>query len=552
MADSRTCNAVEDGSQEIVLEQTITPSISLRGNNDKEVQILTEFAEFWKVPYLEGPFQGGKEILVSSGRISETEAKSHSSIIVFPSGLEESRNIAREYGLGAKTKETLLQLPVAPEVSVSIRTGVTEFSGQGIEPVINDGETPVLYRLSGTRVHLSSVDVVSEYERLVAGGLEEVPSRKFRLVTKIPFSYRAIPSFIRNRAFRAPNAVTELTNDKLAPVECLRVIFLASLVVAAERALPRIAFWRKGKSHALAITHDVETKLGLEDGAGRLADIESKLGVRSTWNVPSERYPLSSQLLISLATAGEVGGHDTKHDGRLIFENFENKVERVARCKSRLESLSKKEVRGFRSPLLQHGRELIDALGKAGFQYDSSTPSWEPLSPTSLKPHGVGTVFPFFVSTMLEIPVSLPQDHQLIRVSGLTVSEAVQELFRVSGWVRGVGGACVLLVHPDYEFGQPENREEYYRLLERFRSDPECEILTLGELARWWTHRANSKIETSNGDISINYRDKDWSGDLELELVTGYGRDGFKIVRIEDKMEIASPLRDAAREEEFS
>jgi hypothetical protein len=410
---------------------------------------------------------------------------------------------------------------------------VNEFSGPRIEPVISDGETAVLSKIHDTRAHISSVDLVSEYERLVSGGLEETPSRKFRLVTKFPFSYRAVPSFIRNRAFRAPNAVTELTEDKLSPVECLRTVFLASLVVSTGLAIPRIAFWRKGKSHALAISHDVETKLGLEDGAGRCADVESKLGVRSTWNIPSERYPLSSQLLISMASAGEIGGHDTKHDGRLIFESFENKVERVGRCKSRLESLCKREVRGFRSPLLQHGRELLDALGETGYMYDSSAPSWEPLSPTSLKPHGVGTVFPFFVSGVLEIPVSLPQDHQLIRVSGLTASEAVDELFRVSQSIRGVGGACVLLVHPDYEFGQPENTEEYYRLLEKFKSDPECEILTLGELAEWWTHRANARIETHNGNLSIQYGDKDRASDLELDLVTGYGRDGFKVSRLD-------------------
>jgi hypothetical protein len=144
---------------------------------------------------------------------------------------------------------------------------------------------------------------------------------------------------------------------------------------------------------------------------------------------------------------------------------------------------------------------------------------------------------------VLEIPVSLPQDHQLIRVSGLTASEAVDELFRVSQLIRGVGGACVLLVHPDYEFGQPENTEEYYRLLEKFKSDPKCEILTLGELAEWWTHRANSRIETHNGNVSIQYGDKDRSGDLELELVTGYGRDGFEVSRL-DSPEIALPLRE--------
>jgi hypothetical protein len=470
-----------------------------------------------------------------------TETRNGAGIIMFPTGPEDSRDIAKEYGLMLHTRDTLLRLPVSPDVSVSMRIKVNEFSGPSIERVISDGETPVLSKIRDTNVHLSSVDLVSEYERLVTGGLEEVPSRKFRLVTKFPFSYRAIPSFIRNRAFRAPNAVTGLTEDKLSPVECLRAVFLASLVVATGLAIPRIAFWRKGKSHALAISHDVETKLGLEEGAGRCADIESKLGVRSTWNIPSERYPLSSQLLISLASAGEVGGHDTKHDGRLIFESFENKVERVGRCKSRLESLCKKEVRGFRSPLLQHGRELLEALGKAGYMYDSSAPSWEPLSPTSLKPHGVGTVFPFFVSGVLEIPVSLPQDHQLIRVSGLTTSEAVEQLFRVSQSIRGVGGACVMLVHPDYEFGQPENTEEYYRLLEKFKSDPKCEILTLGELAQWWTHRANARIETRNGNMSIQYGDKDRPGDLELELVTGYGSEGFEVERLRDTSVIELP-----------
>ena len=551
MADSWAGVHVETRGQKIGLEPAIAQGIVLRGRQDTNVRVLRECAEFWKIPFVASPPREENQILVSSGMITRTEATTSAGVIMFPTGPEDSRDIAKEYGLTLRTRDTMLRLPVCPDVSVSMRTKVNEFSGPDIEPVISDGEIPVLSKIRDTRVLLSSVDLVSEYERLVTGGLEEVPSRKFRLVTKFPFSYRAIPSFIRSRAFRAPDAVTELTEDKLFPVECLRVVFLASLVIAGGRAIPRIAFWRKGKSHALAITHDVETRLGLEKGAGRCAEIESTLGVSSTWNIPSERYPLSSQLLISLASAGEVGGHDTKHDGRLIFESFENKVERVGRCKSRLESLCKKEVRGFRSPLLQHGRELLGALGEAGYMYDSSAPSWEPLSPTSLRQHGVGTVFPFFVSGVLEIPVSLPQDHQLIRVSGLATSEAVEELFRVSQWIRGVGGACVLLVHPDYEFGQPENAEEYYRLLEKFTSDPECEILTLVELAEWWTRRANSRIETHNGNVSIQYGDKGRPGDLQLELVTGYGRDGFKISRL-DSPKIASRHGDIRKEEEFS
>jgi hypothetical protein len=530
------------------LEPIVARPISISGENQREVRTLVDYAEFWKIPYNTGRSHEENEILVSSGPIPRTEAFDYPSVVMFPTGPEEARRIAEEYKLRLDTRETTLRLPITPRASVSLRTRLSEFSGAEIEPVISSGETPVLSRLRGTPVRISSVDLVSDYGRLVSEGLEETPSRRFRLISRLPFSYRAVPSFIRNRAFRSSRSTTEVTEDKISPVECLRVVFLASLVVSTGHAIPRVAFWRQGKSHALVVTHDVETQAGLENGAARISDTESKLGIRSTWNIPSERYPLSSQLLIALAATGEVGGHDTKHDGRLIFENLENKVERVGRCKARLELLAKKRIQGFRAPLLQHGRELLLALGRTGFQYDSSVPSWEPLSPTSLKPHGVGTVFPFSVSGVLEIPVSIPQDHQLIRVGGLSTSEAVEEILRVSKLVRGIGGPCVLLIHPDYEFGQPENAEEYYHLLRALKSDPQCEILTLGDLARWWTFRANSQIETIKGDTRIRYPEGgDQPGDLELELIMGYGSEGFEVTQF-DRPEFALMRGDKVRE----
>jgi hypothetical protein len=152
---------------------------------------------------------------------------------------------------------------------------------------------------------------------------------------------------------------------------------------------------------------------------------------------------------------------------------------------------------------------------------------------------------------MLEIPVSLPQDHQLIRVVGLTVSEAVQELLRVSARIREIGGICVLLIHPDYEFGDQENSEEYYRLLEGFRSDPECEVLTLGELSRWWTHREKAHIESSNGNLTIRYGDSGHADDLELEIVTGYGQEGFTVAN-PSPAEIETSSRERIKGEELA
>src|SRR5438309_8573732 len=159
-----------------------------------------------------------------------------------------------------------------------------------------------------------------------------------------------------------------------------------------------------------------------------------------------------------LKNSGEIGAHDTKHDGRLAFLNINEKTRRLKECKDRLEHLTGRQVRGFRAPLLQHSQQLTESASRAGFDYDSSCPSWEILSPTSLRAHGVGTIFPFESNGILEIPVSLPQDHQLIRIAGQRPSAAVDLLLRLSSWIRGLAGPCVLLVHPDYEFRSEERR----------------------------------------------------------------------------------------------
>jgi len=528
VADRRPVVPTQARSPEIELDQKFVP-IVLAGNDDNDLSILSEYAAFWKVPYTLRSQIDGKPIFFTSSPWKEIDTQDYRPVIISPTRIEGAREIARHFGLDVTFKETPVRLPISPGVSVSLQTRLYQFSGPDLEPVLKDGENILVNKILGSAVFILSVDLVSEYHRLMYGRMDENPNWRFRLLTRMPFSYRLIPSSIRNRFFKAKRSVTAFREELLGPIEFLRSLFLASLAIASKDPIPIIGFWRRGKSYALAVSHDVETQLGLEDGAGRLIEVEKELGIRSTWNLPTDRYPLSSQLVIALAQNGEVGGHDTKHDGRLFFAGITDKLDRVKRCRERLEFLSRRPVRGFRAPLLQHSRELVETLGKAGYEYDSSMPSWEPLSPTSLKPHGVGTVFPFLISGLVEIPVSMPQDHQLIRVGGLGVAAAVDQLLEVSRWIRKAGGACVLLVHPDYEFGQEEGRDEYLRLLTSFRSDPACDIMTLGEMARWWIYRQESYIDEEGMINTRSDENKNAIGELELELVMGYGLDGFKM-----------------------
>jgi peptidoglycan/xylan/chitin deacetylase (PgdA/CDA1 family) len=496
--------------------------IIIQAANPSDTKTLSDYAEFWKIPWRTSVEQGEKHTVFTTD--SQTAPTRQATVIVSPSGREAAERIARDHGLALNSKEASITLTAARDAEVSLRTNLYEFSGPNLDPVLQSGDLPILSKIRGTRIYLLGIDLVGEYASRISRGFDDKPSRKFWLATKLPFSYQSIPRFVRDRSFRTSEGTDQITNDKLGPIECLRTIFLASMVLSSG-PVPRIAFWKRGKSYALAVTHDIETEAGLQRGAPRLLNIERSLRIRSTWNVPSARYPLPPGSLDLLRENGEVGAHDTAHDGRLIFLGSEEKVRRLRDCKQRLEKLTGQEVRGFRSPLLQHNSELASATAKAGYSYDSSCPSWELLSPTSLRPHGVGTVFPFEISYTLEIPVSLPQDHQLIRVAGLEPSAAVDTWVRLSKWIRGLGGSCVLLVHPDYELAMEENIQEYRRLLETFASDPQCSIMTLGEMADWWKHRGRARWESEDGRLTMVSPEE--TTDLQAELVTGYGTDGF-------------------------
>ncbi len=501
--------------------------MGLRANMPENLSVLEGYADFWKNPHalLNDVNNSGTGLIFSAG---DSESNFEEPIVISPTGEEDAKSIAHKYGAELSIKEdSMIKLPFSKDASVSIRTRTYDFTGPGIEPVIKSGSNNVLSKLAGKKIFLLSIDLVNAYRRLMRG-IEDKPHRRFLIVSKLG-AYTLIPQFIRNRAFKKEDGLDDLREDTIAPVECLRTIFLASLVKAAESPVPVIGFWRKGKNYALAVTHDVETQEGMESGVWRLLGVEEKFGIRSTWNVPSDRYPLSKDTISKLAKVGELGCHDTRHDGKLVLVRPDEQAKRLHDCKDSLEEASGQSVKGFRSPLLQHNSQLVGILSKAGYEFDSSIPSWEVLSPTSLGPHGVGTVFPFISSGIVEVPVSLPQDHQLLRVIGLSPADTSSTLLKFSNWIGKLGGACVLLVHPDYEYGQPGNEAEYQKLLESLARSPACDVMTLGGIARWWKFRERIQWKLEDGRPSSDESRSD-SDKAQVRLATDYNeQNGFTL-----------------------
>lgn len=521
-------------------------SITLSAGVPENLSILIQLAEFWKIPYSQDTNDQANRVKVSSGIPIDEKTGGDEPVLIIPSSSEDFRELANKYHLRTAEKRATIRLPIAPGASTAVRTTVTEFQGSTLEPLLTAGAVTLVSRVQGTKENLVSLDMVTEYRRFLYEGLEDEPSRIFRLISSMPISYHLVPRPLRNWSLRRTRHAAKPDEESIGPLECLRTLFLASIVLASEGPVPRIGFWERGKEYVASVTHDTESRKGLEEGAPNLLDVETKLGIRSTWNLPSDRYAVSTPVLRDLAKVGDIGAHDTRHDGRLILVSLEAKTERATQSKRKLELTGNTTVLGFRSPLLQHSRELLTAVEKAGYEFDSSVPSWEPLSPTSQKPHGMGTVFPLQIDGLIEIPVTLPQDHQFLRIMGLSPRETVNELLHLSAWIRMIGGACIILVHPDYEFGQPEYQTEYARLLEEFRKDPQCKIMTMKEIARWWKMRNAAYIDISNGVASIRSGQNDPAvGTLDLQIVTGYGSSGFEIQR--DDSEATEMERQALR-----
>jgi hypothetical protein len=90
-------------------------------------------------------------------------------------------------------------------------------------------------------------------------------------------------------------------------------------------------------------------------------------------------------------------------------------------------------------------------LGDAGYTYDTSIPTWEPKHPDIMKPHGIATTYSLTLNGLTEIPVTVPQDHQLLHVLGLTPKEVIKKWLEMTSIIKNLGGICTFLIHPDYE-----------------------------------------------------------------------------------------------------
>jgi peptidoglycan/xylan/chitin deacetylase (PgdA/CDA1 family) len=256
------------------------------------------------------------------------------------------------------------------------------------------------------------------------------------------------------------------------------------------RGVPIVNFWPEGRRFAFVLTHDVEGPRGV-DNIGAVREVEERYGLASSWNFCAEQYPIPDGVFSRLRTAGcEIGLHGIDHQGRLFSSRarFEANLPKIHRY------LREWNAVGFRSPALHRNADWMPELG---CEYDSSFPDTDPFEP---QPGGCCSILPFFNGDLVELPVTLAQDHtvfEILRHSDIGVWT------QKSDWIIRHHGLVNVIVHPDYML-TPERLALYDELLAFLTAQDAGWPALPRDVARWWRTRSGLRCERQDDGVRIN------------------------------------------------
>ncbi len=251
----------------------------------------------------------------------------------------------------------------------------------------------------------------------------------------------------------------------------------------------------------------------------QLRAVEREHGLRSSWNLVPRRYDVPLPLVEELHAEGcEIGVHGLYHDGRDL-ESRERLLERLPEI---LEYASHWSAKGFRSPATHRQWRLMPLLP---FLYDSSYPDTDPFEPV---PGGACTWYPFLIEQLVELPITLPQDHTLFTILR---RNGASTWIEKAAYLRSRGGMALLITHPDYN-DDGLLGAAYGEFLDSFAADPTVWHALPCEVAIWWRQRAETSIQVKGGALAVI---GPAAADAVIELVRpGPDSSGILVERLAD------------------
>ena len=319
-------------------------------------------------------------------------------------------------------------------------------------------------------------------------------SRKFKLYYRLrPF----IPLLLRQLLQRKRNSGMEVPDAWYIPQDFIEQFSDGIALDLAEFGDQTIIHpWPERKNFATVLTHDVETAQGFHK-IDHLARMEESLGFRSSWHIVPHKYPVDVGLLKDLVDRGhEIGVHGYNHDGKLFTSKgiFDRRATKIN------DALLEYGATGFRAPMVHRN---LDWICELRIQHDASCFD---IDPFQAMPGGVGSIWPFIVNDVVELPYTLPQDHTLFVALG---QESVDPWLEKLAFIRRWSGMALVLTHPDYL--DTQNRLDLYeRFLDHLNMLDDHWRALPAEVTRWWRHRSQSKI-AQDGSIAGPAAEAGWA-----------------------------------------
>ncbi len=336
---------------------------------------------------------------------------------------------------------------------------------------------------TGPDTDITTDDHPSEYylhERYIrrSGGKKRLLGAYYALRPLMP---RRLQLALRRRYARK-QARTRFPRWPIEPilVERSEAEFRVRMERLGVKEIPIINYWPGNARAAVVLTHDVEGPEGVRNIA-RVRTLERRYGVLSCWNFVPERYPFDRHILSELTDEGcEIGVHGLYHDGKL-FSSRKVFEERLPKINAYLRAWN---AVGFRSPATHRNADWMHELEA---EYDSSFPDTDPFEP---QPGGCCSIFPFFFGRIVELPITLVQDHTMIEILGRKDSRLWVEK---ADWIIAHRGLINIIIHPDYMIKE-ENLRLYEEFLLYITSKSGLWLALPREVARWWRDRERSTI----------------------------------------------------------
>ena len=440
--------------------------------HDADAKSVRELLSLWDIQFIASP-EEAEIVLLYRGKLAENRKT-----IIIPSENPDFAALIKHLKLRV-SKRTGESIPVATgrQTVLTIAPQI-RYCYDGLAQSASDDIAPMATELSDDLISLS-VDVANEYKKILSVATDADTSRWFRILTGLPIPYSMAPERLRNLVMRTNENHKTLTLQDRLPLDALRFILVKSIEKLSGTKLNRKS--QNSEKCMCLLTHDVETSDGLKKSL-ILKKLEERYNVPSSWYIPAKHYRLDPEIVETLATHGEVGAHGNRHDGKLAMLPKKEMVDEICQARRTLENIIGKPIKGFRAPLLHCNKILIQALNEAGYVYDTSMPTWEPNHPSVMGPFGIGTVNLIRMNGILEVPLTLPQDHQMLHVLNMTAKQTTETWLRLMDVIRDIGGVCSILVHPDYELADPKNLSVYEELLNQVASDDENWIATPSQI----------------------------------------------------------------------